>query len=79
MRVLHNTRGEYTLLDLTTNKEKKYHSTHMKQFKFDPLRTDPKDIARKDYLEFFTETILAHRGHPKKLSTLQFNNESHSS
>jgi hypothetical protein len=49
MRVLHSTRGEYTLLDLTTNKEKKYHSTQMKQFKFDPLRTDPIDVARKDY------------------------------
>jgi hypothetical protein len=29
-------------------------------------------IARKDYLEFFIETILAHRGDPKKLSALQF-------
>jgi hypothetical protein len=52
MRVLHSTKGEYPLLDLTTNKEKKYHSTQMKQFKFDPLRTDPIDVARKDYLDY---------------------------
>jgi Chromo (CHRromatin Organisation MOdifier) domain len=85
MRVLHSTRGEYTLLDLTTNKEKKHSSTQMKQFKFDPLRTDPIDVARKDYLEFFIETILAHRVDPKKLSTLELKvkwlkyNESHNS
>jgi hypothetical protein len=60
------------LLDLTTNKENKYHSTQMKQFKFDPLRTDPIDVARKDYSEFFIETILALRGDPKNLSTLEF-------
>jgi Chromo (CHRromatin Organisation MOdifier) domain len=82
-RVLHSTRSEDTLLDQTTNKEKKYHSTQMKHFKFDRLRTDPTDVARKYYLEFFTEAILAHRGDPKKLSTLQYRvewlgyNESH--
>jgi Chromo (CHRromatin Organisation MOdifier) domain len=57
----------------------------MKQFKFDPLRTDPIDVARKDYLEFFIVTILAHCGDPKKLPTLEFKvkwlgyNESHNS
>ena len=85
MRVLNSTRGEYTLLDLTTNKEKKYHVTQMKQFHFDPMRTDPSDVARKDYLEFFIETILTHRGDTKRLSTLEFKvkwlsyNESHNS
>jgi Chromo (CHRromatin Organisation MOdifier) domain len=44
----------------------------MKQFHFDPMRTDPSDVARKDYLEFFVEDILAHRGDTKRLSTLQF-------
>ena len=72
LRVLNSKRGEYTLLDLTTNKEKKYHSSQMKQFHFDPMRTDPSDVARKDYLEFFVEDILAHRGDTKRLSTLQF-------
>jgi Chromo (CHRromatin Organisation MOdifier) domain len=85
MRVLSSTKAEYTLLDLTTNKEKKYHVTQMKQFHFDPMRTDPSDVARKDYLEFFIETILIHRGNTKRLSTLEFKvkwlsyNESHNS
>ena len=72
MKVIDHKHGEYTLLDLTTNKEKQYHSTQMKKFHFDPMRTDPTDVSRKDYLEFFIETILQHTGDPKRLSTLQF-------
>ena len=44
MKVLQNKNGEYTLLDLTTNKEKLYHSTQMKKFLFDPIRTNPTDV-----------------------------------
>lgn len=75
MRVLGCTQGEYTLLDLTTNE--------MKQFLFNPMRTDPVDGVREDYLEFFIETILAHQADPKRLSTMKFRvkwltyNESH--
>jgi hypothetical protein len=32
MKVIDHKQGEYTLLDLTTNKEKRYHSTQMKPF-----------------------------------------------
>ena len=62
MRVINNKHGEYTLLDLTTNKEKQYHSTKMIQFQFNPLRTNPTDVARKDYLGFFIEKILQRTG-----------------
>ena len=72
MRVLDHKQGQYTLLDLTTNKEKQYHSTQMKKFLFNPLRTNPTDVSRKDYLEFFIETVLAHTGDSKRLSSLQF-------
>ena len=72
MRVIDNKHGEYTLLDLTTNKEKQYHSTQIKQFQFNPLRTNPTDVARKDYLEFFIEKILQRIGDTTKLSTLKF-------
>jgi hypothetical protein len=44
----------------------------MKQFHFDPMRTDPSDVARWDYLEFFTENILTHRCNTQRLSTLEF-------
>ena len=39
---------------------------------FDPLSTDPMDIARKDYLEFFVEKILEMTGNTTKVGTLQF-------
>ena len=46
--------------------------TKLKQFPFDPLRTNPTDVARIDYLEFFIVEILQYKGDIKKLSTLQF-------
>jgi hypothetical protein len=73
MRVINSQRGTYRLLDLTTNKEKDYHVTQIKQFLFDPRRTDPLDVARKDYLEFFVEAVLSHTGQIDKVSTMRFN------
>ena len=48
-----------------TNKEVEYHISHMKPFFFNPLATDPLDVARKDYLEFFVEAIVNHKGDRK--------------
>jgi hypothetical protein len=44
----------------------------MKPFIFDPLQTDPTDIARRDYLEFFVEKIISMTGEPKRVRTLKF-------
>jgi hypothetical protein len=44
----------------------------MKPFRFDPLMTNPVDIARKDYLEFFIEEILEMKGDKKRVSTFSF-------
>ena len=45
----------------------------MKPFLFDPLNTDPLDVARKDYLEFFVESIISHKGtKTSKKSQLSF-------
>ena len=72
LKVLEHKNSEYKLLDLVTKKEKLVHCTRIKEFHFDPLKTDPKDIARRDYLEFFVEAIIAHRGDRRKKSSLQF-------
>jgi hypothetical protein len=72
MKVIKSLKGQYTLLDLTTLKEKEYHSTHLKEFIFNPNRVSPLDVARKDYLEFFIEEILHHTGNTNRLSTLNF-------
>jgi hypothetical protein len=72
MKVIKSIKGQYTLLDLTTLKEKEYHSTQLKEFIFNPTRIIPLDVARKDYLEFFIEKILHHTGNTNRLSSLHF-------
>ena len=72
LRVLKVQDSTYTLLDLVTNKEYRYHASDMKPFIFDPLKVDPHDVARHDYLEFFVEEILGHRGDFRRKSSLEF-------
>jgi hypothetical protein len=72
LKVISNVLSEYLLLDLITGKQKPYHISDLKPFVFDPLNTDPLDIARRDSLEFFIEKILAMSGDVKKVSTLDF-------
>ena len=71
-KVISNNLSEYLLLDLVQHKQKSYHVTDLKPFIFDPLKTDPLDIARRDYLEFFIEKIIAMSGDVKRPSTLDF-------
>jgi transposase InsO family protein len=72
MKILDNKKSEYRLLNLITMKEKLYHAQHMKKFIFNPLYNNPADVARRDYLEYFVEQILEHRGNPKRLTTMEF-------
>jgi hypothetical protein len=72
LKVISNVLSEYLLLDLITGEQKPYHVLDLKPFVFDPLNTDPLDIARRDYLEFFIEKILAISGDVKKVSILDF-------
>ena len=72
LRVISNYFAEYTLLDLVTDKQIKYHMTQMKPFHFDPMKTNPTDIARRDYLEFFIEEILDMEGNISQYGTLRF-------
>ncbi len=71
-KILGSENSEYRLLDLITRKEKVIHVTRLKEFIFNPRITDPKDIARRDYLEFFVEAIRLHRGPISKKKDLQF-------
>ena len=64
--------NEYTLRDLVTNKERIVHITRLSPFEYDPLYTDPLQVAVKEQEEFFIEAILAHRGNTNLLSTLEF-------
>jgi hypothetical protein len=71
MRVLSNNKSIHTLLDLITSKETDYHVYDLKPFKFDPMKTDPTDVARHDYLEFFVERVISMTGNPKKTNSLR--------
>jgi hypothetical protein len=64
--------SEYTLLNLVNKSERITHASNLKQFIFDPSRTSAPDIARRDYMEFFVESIVEHRGDTKRLNSLFF-------
>jgi transposase InsO family protein len=71
MRVVSGSNSRYTLYDLITNKEKEYHVSDMKQFLYDPNYVDPVDVARRDHMEFFVESIVSHRGNLNR-SAIEF-------
>ena len=52
----------YTLLNLVNNKLEDFHIKNIKQFYYDPIHTDPRIVANKDYKFFDVEAILKHRG-----------------
>ena len=72
MRVIKGFNSRYTLLDLITGKEKDYHVSDMKPFVFDSATTDPLDIARRDQMEFFIDSILEHRGNLHRKTEIEF-------
>ena len=55
-----------------TGKEKDFHVSDMKPFVFDSAVVDLLDVARRDYMEYFVDKILQHRGNPKKSSSMEF-------
>jgi hypothetical protein len=71
-RILEKDGDKYKVLDLIQNKTKMYHVTQLKEFRFDPTKTDPTDVARRDHHEFFVEAILEFKGDIKRVSTLTF-------
>jgi transposase InsO family protein len=72
MQVMSGRNSRYLLKDLVTHKEKEYHVSDMKPFKFDPSTTNPLDIARRDHLEFFVEKVFGHRGDLKFRKDIEF-------
>jgi hypothetical protein len=72
MKVISGGNSRYLLKDLVTHKEREYHVSDMKPFKFDPLKINPLDIARRDQMEFFVEKILEHKGNIKSKTDLTF-------
>ena len=61
MRVVAGSNPRFTLHDLIKNTNKDYHVSDMKEFRYDPSVVDPVDVARRDHMEFFVESIIDHR------------------
>ena len=85
MGVISGRDSRYLLYDLVSHKEVEYHVSDMKPFKFDPLTTNPLDVARRDHMEFFVEKVFEHRGDLRFMKNLEFHvkwlhyDESHNS
>ena len=69
---IHN--SDYTLLDITTKKQKSHyvHISNLKQKFFNPKNTDPADVARRDYMEFFIEFIIQHQGNSRRKTQMDW-------
>ena len=64
--------SDYMLLDTTTKKHKYLHISNLKQFYFNPKHMDPADVERRDYVEFFIESIIQHRGNSRCKTQMRF-------
>ena len=67
---VHN--SDYALLDITPKKHKHLHISNLKQFVFNPKHTDPADVARRDYMEFFIDSIIQHQGNSRRKTQMRF-------
>ena len=55
MKVISGRDSRYLLKDLVSHKETEYHVSDIKPFKFNPLTTNPLDIARRDHIEVLSK------------------------
>jgi hypothetical protein len=62
-KVLRHDATDYWLLDIVTNKPKKrpVHVSRLAAFNYDPAKTSPLDVARRDIDEFIVEEVVNHR------------------
>ena len=71
MRVIFWSNSRFILYDYISHLEKKNHVSDIEPFLFDPLRNEPLDVARHDYMEFHIENILEHRGDLQRKTSLE--------
>ena len=59
-------------MNLVTKESKDVHASRLRPFLYDPLTTDPAEVALHDCEEFTVEEILEHHGTPRKKSEMTF-------
>ena len=70
-QVVSHDQNNYTIRDLTSNVCQVRDISRLKQFLVAP-EIDPSEIAARDLNEEAVRSIISHRGHPKKRTTLEF-------
>ena len=71
-RVMKFVGAKYTLLDLNSNAVREVHIKRLHPFKYNPVETDPVEVAMKDKHYFIVEAILDHKGHPARYGQMNF-------
>jgi hypothetical protein len=64
--------NQYTLLNLTNNKEEQVHITRIHPFNHDEAHTNPTAVANKDVQLFQVEKILKHKGTKARRAQMEF-------
>ena len=62
----------YQLMDLVTFKTDMVHVKRIHPFYYDPITTDPRQIANADKQSYDIDEILSHKGNKNKPSTMKF-------
>jgi len=62
----------YTIQDLVDGKLITTHIRNLREFHYDPERTNPMDIAVQNKGEFFIDSIFEHRGDHQRRFTIEF-------
>jgi hypothetical protein len=71
-RVITSLADQLTIQNLVNHRTRKVHVRQVKPFNYDPMKTEPKSVALKDYQEFEIDEILEHHGDPKNRSAMSF-------
>jgi hypothetical protein len=71
-RVVENIGADYKLLNLVNNKIEEAHVKRLRPFEFDPIRTNPRDVANADVGFENVERVITHKGHFNRKNTLKF-------
>ena len=71
-RVVNVTGSRYTVQNLVTFKNKDFHVLNLRPFRYDPTRTDPRQVANADQRVADVEAVLEHRGNVKRKSNMTF-------
>jgi transposase InsO family protein len=72
LRVISHIGPKYTLQNLVTGKNEDMHISCLKTFVYDPTNVNPYEIALQDSGDRLLQTVLNHRGHTRRVHTLEF-------